>query len=51
MKSGGHLKITGIVLAGGLELMVSGGRKLPPPGTLAELAAWCDERFRKDEER
>lgn len=42
--------VTRIVLAGGLELLVSGGRKLPPPGTLAELAAWCDERFRKDEE-
>lgn len=43
--------VTRIVLAGGLELIVSGGRKLPPPGTLAELAAWCDERFRKDEEK
>ncbi len=43
--------VTRIVLADGLELMVSGGRKLPPPGALAELAAWCDERFRKDDER
>lgn len=43
--------VTRIVLAGGLELLVSGGRKLPPPGTLAELAVWCDERFRKDEEQ
>ena len=43
--------VTRIVLADGLELLVSGGRKLPPPGTLAELAAWCDERFRKGEER
>ncbi len=43
--------VTRIVLADGLQLLVSGGRKLPPPGILAELAAWCDERFRKDEER
>lgn len=43
--------VTRIVLADGLELTVSGGRKLPLPGTLAELAAWCDERFRKDEEK
>ena len=42
--------VTRVVLGPGLELLVSGGRKLPPPGALAELAAWCRESFRKDEE-
>ena len=42
--------VTRIVLGPGLELLVSGGRKLPPPGALADLAAWCRESFRKDEE-
>ncbi|MFN7989448.1 MAG: MerR family transcriptional regulator [Thermoanaerobaculia bacterium] len=42
--------VTRVVLGPGLELLVSGTRRLPPPGTLAELAAWCAERFRKEEE-
>ena len=42
--------MTRVVLGPGLELLVSGGRKLPPPGALADLAAWCRESFRKDEE-
>lgn len=42
--------VTRVVLGPGLELLVSGGRTLPPPGALAELAAWCRESFRKDEE-
>lgn len=42
--------VTRVVLGPGLELLVSGGRKLPPPGALADLAAWCRESFRKDEE-
>ena len=32
-----------VVLGPGLELLVSGGRKLPPPGALAELAA-CENK-------
>jgi DNA-binding transcriptional MerR regulator len=42
--------VTRVVLGPGLELLVSGGRRLPSPGALAELAAWCGERFRKEEE-
>ena len=42
--------VTRVVLGPGLELLVSGGRRLPSPGALAELAAWCNERFRKEEE-
>lgn len=42
--------VTRVVLGPGLELLVSGGRRLPSPGALAELAAFCRERFRKEEE-
>jgi DNA-binding transcriptional MerR regulator len=34
-----------ITLAPGLELNVSGGVRLPPPGKLTELAAWCRLHF------
>ena len=37
-------------LAPGLELHVSGDRRLPPPGRLAELADWCREWFRRSNE-
>ncbi|MCL4807543.1 MAG: MerR family transcriptional regulator [Thermoanaerobaculia bacterium] len=42
--------VTRVVLGPGLELLVSGGRRLPSPGALSELVAWCAERFRKEEE-
>lgn len=30
----------------GVELHVSGQRRLPPPGRLRELAEWCERHFR-----
>ncbi len=41
---------TRLRLAPGLELQVSGARRLPPPGKLQELAEWCRRNFRGDEE-
>jgi len=41
---------TRLQLAPGLELHVSGARRLPPPGKLQELAEWCRRNFRGDEE-
>jgi DNA-binding transcriptional MerR regulator len=37
-------------LAPGLELHVSGDRRLPPPGRLAELAQWCRQWFHLSDE-
>ena len=34
-----------IAIAPGLELHVSGGVRLPSPGKLTELAAWCRANF------
>jgi DNA-binding transcriptional MerR regulator len=34
-----------LTLAPGIELHVSRGVRLPPPGKLAELAAWCRVNF------
>jgi len=34
-----------VTLAPGVELNVSGGVRLPPPGKLTELAAWCRLHF------
>jgi DNA-binding transcriptional MerR regulator len=31
----------------GVELHVSGRRRLPPPGRLRELAEWCERHFRR----
>jgi DNA-binding transcriptional MerR regulator len=31
----------------GIELHVSGQRRLPPPGKLQELAEWCERHFRR----
>ena len=35
-----------ITLAPGVELNVAGAIRLPPPGKLQDLAAWCAEHFR-----
>jgi DNA-binding transcriptional MerR regulator len=34
-----------VILADGVELHVAGNVRLPAPGRLAELAAWCRENF------
>ena len=34
-----------IAIAPGVELQVAGGVRLPPPGKLNELAAWCRAHF------
>lgn len=34
----------------GLELHVSGRRRLPPPRRLRELAEWCERHFRRSDE-
>jgi DNA-binding transcriptional MerR regulator len=34
----------------GVELHVSGQRRLPPPGRLRELAEWCERHFRDRDE-
>ncbi len=41
---------TRLRLAPGLELHVSGARRLPPPWRLQELAEWCRRNFRGDGE-
>jgi len=37
---------TRIEIVPGVELHVSGQRRLPPPGRLRELAEWCERHFR-----
>lgn len=37
--------VTRIRLARGLELLVDGRLRLPPPGRLAELSDWCRKNF------
>lgn len=37
--------LTRICLAPGLELLVDGRLRLPPPGRLAELSDWCRKNF------
>jgi DNA-binding transcriptional MerR regulator len=34
----------------GVELHVSGRRRLPPPGRLRELAEWCERHFRRSDD-
>jgi DNA-binding transcriptional MerR regulator len=34
----------------GLELHVSGRRRLPSPGRLRELAEWCERHFRRSDD-
>src|SRR4029450_7253675 len=34
-----------LAIAPGVELPLSGGVRLPPPGKLSELAAWCRAHF------
>jgi DNA-binding transcriptional MerR regulator len=41
---------TRLRVAPGLEIHVSGERRVPPPGKLLELAEWCRRYFRGDEE-
>jgi DNA-binding transcriptional MerR regulator len=40
---------TRVELVPGVELHVSGRRRLPPPGRLRELAEWCERHFRGEE--
>lgn len=42
--------VTRLVIAPGLELLVLGPWRLPPPGQLAELAETIRASFRRDEE-
>jgi DNA-binding transcriptional MerR regulator len=37
---------TRLEIVPGVELHVSGQRRLPPPGRLRELAEWCERHFR-----
>jgi DNA-binding transcriptional MerR regulator len=41
---------TRVELVPGVELHVSGQRRLPPPGRLRELAEWCERHLREREE-
>jgi DNA-binding transcriptional MerR regulator len=41
---------TRVELVPGVELHVSGQRRLPPPGRLRELAEWCERHFRGHDE-
>jgi DNA-binding transcriptional MerR regulator len=41
---------TRVELVPGVELHVSGQRRLPPPGRLRELAEWCERHFRDRDE-
>jgi DNA-binding transcriptional MerR regulator len=41
---------TRVELVPGVELHVSGQRRLPPPGRLRELAEWCERHFRERDE-
>lgn len=38
---------TRVEVVPGVELHVSGQRRLPPPGRLRELAEWCEWHFRE----
>jgi DNA-binding transcriptional MerR regulator len=40
-----------LTLAPGVELHVAGHLRLPPPGRLQELAAWCRTFFAADDEK
>jgi DNA-binding transcriptional MerR regulator len=40
---------TRLEIVPGLELHVSGERRLPPPGRLRELSEWCERHFRRDD--
>jgi len=37
---------TRLQIVPGVEIHVSGQRRLPPPGRLRELAEWCERHFR-----
>jgi len=37
---------TRLEIVPGVEIHVSGQRRLPPPGRLRELAEWCERHFR-----
>jgi predicted transcriptional regulator len=39
-----------VELLPGLEIQVSSAYRLPPPGRLRELADWCRQNFRRDDE-
>jgi DNA-binding transcriptional MerR regulator len=39
-----------VELLPGLEIHVSGSYRLPSPGRLQELAQWCRQNFRRDEQ-
>jgi len=41
---------TRLEIAPGIELHVSGQRRLPPPGRLHELVEWCEGHFRRNDE-
>jgi len=41
---------TRVEVVPGVELHVSAGRRLPPPGRLRELADWCERHFRGNDE-
>ena len=40
---------TRLEIVPGVEIHVSGQRRLPPPGRLRELAEWCERHFRGDD--
>jgi DNA-binding transcriptional MerR regulator len=40
---------TRLEIVPGVELHVSGQRRLPPPGRLRELAEWCQRHFRRSD--
>lgn len=46
----GRTRWTRLRLAPGVELHVSGERRLPSPGKIQELAEWCRRNFRGEEE-
>lgn len=41
---------TRVEVVPGVELHVSGQRRLPPPGRLRELAEWCERHFREHDQ-
>jgi DNA-binding transcriptional MerR regulator len=41
---------TRVQLVPGVEMHVSGQRRLPPPGRLRELVEWCERHFRERDE-
>jgi hypothetical protein len=40
---------TRLEIVPGLELHVSGRRRVPPPGRLRELAEWCERHFGRED--